>query len=129
MRSEWRELTALTQSEPFVVERVRLERTGVRIEGEFELPPLVRLSFEDQVFIASFVRCHGSIKEMERLFGVSYPTIKSRLSRLTEQLGFVASEEIAPARETREAILEKLARKEIQVDAAVRALEALKQEE
>ncbi len=50
---------------------------------------MARLNADDQVFVAAFVQSHGSIKEMERLFGVSYPTIKSRLSRIGEQLEFV----------------------------------------
>ena len=36
--------------------------------------------------MAAFIRCHGSIKQMERWFGVSYPTIKNRLRRISEVL-------------------------------------------
>ena len=82
---DWHELTRLTQGRPMVVERVRLD-TGTAIEGDFELPELIRLSAEDQVFVAEFIRSHGSIKEMERVFGVSYPTVKSRLNRIAAQL-------------------------------------------
>src|SRR6476646_3875736 len=86
---DWQELTNLTRGQPFVVERVRLAGNGVAIEGQFELPQLAQLSVEDQVFVTAFVRCHGSIKEMERTFGVSYPTIKSRLNRIAQRLDFV----------------------------------------
>ncbi|MFG3258815.1 DUF2089 family protein [Streptomyces sp. NPDC048172] len=86
---EWQDLTDLTRGRPFVVERVRLEESGVAIEGEFEPPQLAQLGIDDQVFVAAFVRAHGSIKEMERVFGVSYPTVKSRLKRIAEQLDFV----------------------------------------
>ena len=84
---EWHELTKITQGRPITVERVRLGEAGAAIEGAWDLPQLARLSAEDQVFVTAFVRSHGSIKEMERLFGVSYPTIKSRLNRLSERLG------------------------------------------
>ena len=50
---------------------------------------LVRLSLEDQVFVTAFMRSHGSIKEMEQVFGVSYPTIKLRLNRIAGQLQFI----------------------------------------
>ena len=73
---DWQELTDLTHGQPFVVERVRLAGSGVVVEGQFEPPQLAQLSIDDQVFVAAFVRSHGSIKEMERIFGVSYPTIK-----------------------------------------------------
>ena len=91
MAREWRELTQLTRGAPLTVERVRLVESGIAVEGAFELPLLARLSAEDQVFIMAFVKSHGSIKEMERFFGVSYPTIKSRLQRLGEQLALVES--------------------------------------
>ena len=82
---DWQELTDLTQGQPFTVERVRLGN-GVAIEGQFEPPQLAQLSADDQVFVAAFVRAHGSIKEMERIFGVSYPTVKARLNRIAERL-------------------------------------------
>lgn len=85
----WTELTKLTKNETFEVERVRIKRTGIALEGRFELPSIVQMSDEDQVFISAFLRSHGSIKEMERLFGISYPTVKARLSRIAEQLPFV----------------------------------------
>lgn len=91
---DWQELTDLTHGRPFTVERVRLAGSGVAIEGQFEPPQLAQLSVDDQVFVAAFVRSHGSIKEMERTFGVSYPTIKSRLNRIAGQLDFVETEPV-----------------------------------
>ena len=89
MAREWQELTRLTQGTPVVIERVRLVNSDLVVEGSFELPALARLSAEDQVFIMAFVKCHGSIKEMERVFGISYPTVKGRLQRIEKQLEFV----------------------------------------
>ena len=63
---DWQELTKLTGGSPLVIEGVRLENTDIAIEGNFELPPLARLSEEDQVFIMVLVSSHGSIKEIER---------------------------------------------------------------
>lgn len=122
---EWQELTRLTQGAPLVVERVRLADSGVAIEGAFALPQLAQLAAEDQVFIAAFVHAHGSIKEMERVFGISYPTVKSRLDRISKALTFVDSApEAPPAPQT--AVLERLQRGEISTDEAVRALESLR---
>src|SRR5277367_1382877 len=87
--TDWQELTRLTQGQRIVVERVRLADKDISIEGSFELPQLARLSSDDQVFITAFVRSHGSIKEMEQVFGVSYPTIKARLTRIADSLEFV----------------------------------------
>src|ERR1039457_4353922 len=117
--SDWQELTHLTQGQPLVVERVRLPGKDIVVEGSFELPQLARLSMEDQVFITAFVRSHGSIKEMEQVFGVSYPTIKSRLTRIANSLEFVETN----PQPSRAEILERLERREISAEQAIRELE------
>ena len=79
--SDWQDLLRMAQGAALVVERVRIPEKQIAIEGAFTLPELARLSLEDQVFVTAFLRSHGSIKEMEQIFGVSYPTIKARLNR------------------------------------------------
>ena len=118
-KQDWQALTELTQGRPIVVERVRLPDRDVAIEGSFELPKLAQLAAEDQVFVAAFVRSHGSIKEMEQVFGVSYPTVKARLNRIAAMLEMV---EIDP-QPTRGEVLERLKRGEITADEAVAELE------
>ena len=118
---DWQELTALTQGRRLVVERVRLTDSGVAVEGPFELPQLARLPAEDQVFVAAFLKSHGSIKEMEQVFGVSYPTVKARLWRIAGALEFVDTD----PHPTRGEILERLRRGEITAQAAIGELEAL----
>ncbi|TDB38057.1 MAG: DUF2089 domain-containing protein [Actinobacteria bacterium] len=123
MGNEWHELTDLTGDRPFVITRVRLDKSGVAIEGEFEVPPLARLTYEDQVFVSEFVRSHGSIKDMEKAFGVSYPTIKNRLNRIAGQLSPVQVVVQAPVPATDEDPLGMLERGEI---SAAEAAERLK---
>jgi hypothetical protein len=94
MAQSWQALTSLTQGAGIAVERVRLDGQDIAIEGSFELPPLARLTAEDQIFVAAFVRCHGSIKQMEQIFGVSYPTIKNRLNRVGTQLPSVEIDQL-----------------------------------
>jgi hypothetical protein len=110
--ADWKDLTRMANGERIVVERVRLAPSGIAIEGAFELPPLTLLPVEDQVFIGAFVRSHGSIKEMERLFGVSYPTIKNRLNRLSSALGSALGVETEPRLDSGE-VLDRLERGEI----------------
>jgi len=119
--SDWLELTQITQGRPMVVERVRLTEKEVAIEGAFELPDLARLSAEDQVFVTAFIRAHGSIKEVEQVFGVSYPTIKSRLNRIAGTLQFVETN----PRPSRSEILERLKRGELTAEEAIHELESL----
>lgn len=119
--SEWQDLLRIAQGGPVVVERVRLPEKHITVEGAFTLPELARLSLDDQVFVTAFLRSHGSIKEMEQVFGVSYPTIKARLNRIAGQLEFV---ETNPS-PSRAEVLERLDRGEISADEAIQALEGL----
>lgn len=120
--SDWQDVLRLAQGATLVVERVRIPDKQIAIEGAFTLPELVRLSLEDQVFITAFLRSHGSIKEMEQIFGVSYPTIKARLNRIAGQLEFVDTNP-SPSRAE---VLERLKKGEITAADAIRELEALK---
>ena len=115
---DWQELTKLTQGLPLIVEKVRVPENDIAIEGAFELPALARLSPEDQVFVMAFIKSEGVIKEMERVFGVSYPTIKSRLSRIAGQLQFVENVVVTQRQE----ILDALERGDITAEEAIKRL-------
>ena len=119
MEQDWQQLTELTQNRQITIERVKITETGIAIEGNFELPPLAKLTMEDQVFVAAFVKSHGSIKEMEKLFGVSYPSIKNRLNRLSRAFDFI---DVAPAAPVGD-VLENLEKGEISFYQAMEALE------
>ncbi len=116
MKKEWQELLKLTGNKEIIVEKVRFREDNIAIEGEFELPPLAKLSTDDQIFVMAFIQYHGSIKRMEKAFGVSYPTIKNRLNRITKQLDLVQVETSPLAMD----ILEQLDKGEISVNEALK---------
>lgn len=120
--SDWQDLLRIAQGSPLVIERVRIPEKGMAVEGHFTLPELARLSLEDQIFVTAFLRSHGTIKEMEQTFGVSYPTIKARLTRIASQLEFVDTNP-TPSRSD---VLDRLKNGEITAAEAIRELEALK---
>ena len=120
--ADWQELLRIAQGSPLIVERVRIPERGIAVDGQFTLPELARLTLEDQVFVVAFLRSHGSIKDMEQTFGVSYPTIKARLNRISSQFQFVETDP-SPSRSE---VLARLAAGEIAAEEAIRSLEALK---
>ena len=129
MTLDWRKLTQLTGGQDFIVERVRTAGDGIAIEGAFAPPPLALLDADDQAFVAAFIHCHGSIKQMERWFGVSYPTIKARLNRLAGRLDFAEVVEEAGVVEEAKTpppgaagVLDRLERGEITAEEALAAL-------
>lgn len=115
---EWNELTRLSHGRPVLVERVRIVDSEIAIEGSFTLPPLACLSAEDQVFVMAFIHCHGSIKEMEQMFGISYPTVKNRLNRIAGQLPLAEAVTSPPE----EDVISQLDRGEISVEEAIRKM-------
>ena len=114
MTKDWQELTKITRGATLLVERVKLKEDDIVVEGSFDLPPLANLTMEDQIFVIAFIRSHGSIKDMEQLFGISYPTVKNRLNRISQMLEFV---DINPPASHVE-ILEELDRGDISVEDA-----------
>ncbi len=93
---------------------------GLGMEGSFELSPLGQLSTDDQAFVIAFVRHHGSIKKMEALFGISYPTVKNRLNRIAAALD--KTFEAPPEKSANLYVLEQLARGELTVEEALEKL-------
>ena len=123
MSKDWQVLSKLGAGSAVEILRARLVEQDVVVEGPFELPPLARLSSEDQTFVAAFVRCHGSIKQVEQLFGVSYPTIKNRLNRIGALLPFVeVAPEPEPAPPSTSELLTRLERGELSVEEVLNQL-------
>jgi hypothetical protein len=62
------------------------QNCDTQIEGLYQLPPLGRLSPEDQLFLLDFIKSSGSLKEMARLLRLSYPTVRNRLDEIIERV-------------------------------------------
>lgn len=118
MTQDWQELTKLTRGDSFTIEKVKMADKDISIEGSFKMPPLALLTAEDQLFVMAFVRCHGSIKEMEAIFGISYPTVKNRLNAISERLPILDVNPPSPARD----VLDQLDKGEISAEEALKRL-------
>ena len=75
------------------VARLDCTKCDTAVLGDFALPPLARLALEDQTFVLRFLQSGGNLKDMAKLYGVSYPTLRNRLDALIEQLAPGQSEQ------------------------------------
>jgi|SRR4030095_4367341 len=66
---------------------------GTTIENEFSLSKFEQLSNDQLQFIEIFLKSGGSIKEVEKELGISYPTVKGRLNSIVKALGYDVDEE------------------------------------
>jgi hypothetical protein len=117
------------------VTRLRCGSCGTTLEGEFSVGRFARLSRDQTALLESFLRSRGNLRDIERELGISYPTVRARVEALVRALGFGprsdddtpedAPASPAPATQTRESILERLARREITAEDAAAAIRAL----
>lgn len=62
------------------------ENCELTVEGPFQFNEFATLSPEDLHFLRIFIQSEGRIRDMEPALGLSYPTIRSRLSELKNKL-------------------------------------------
>jgi len=79
-------------------------------------------------FIEVFLRCRGSIKEVEKALGISYPTVRNMMDAALEALGLNGSpeNEQQSQEKKRAEILSQLAEGKIDTDTAVALLHEIK---
>lgn len=106
------------------ITRYTCRSCGTSIEGEFPGNIFSQLSDDDRLFALVFLQTEGNMKDVERVMGISYPTIKARLKKLNRSLGGhhitpVATLDESPAQpkpgtaEERRQILDELSNGEI----------------
>ena len=115
--------------ENLTVTRVHCRSCDTTLEGQFSLGVLELLSKEQLLFVETFVRCEGKLNRMEKEMGLSYPTLRGRLTELIRAMGYeVGQEESAGATsgisdQDRRQVLEDLAAGRISTEQAVKSLQ------
>jgi hypothetical protein len=110
------------------VKRLECPGCGTGIDGRFGLCKFCRLAPEHREFMEVFLVARGNIKEVERLLGISYPTVRGKLNALLEALGYPgeAGEQAAAASagdlRLRKEVLDAVNRGDLSVDEALRRL-------
>ncbi len=128
------------------VSELACPRCQTRIAGRFDTCRFCRLAAEHLAFLEVFLRSEGNLSRVEKELGVSYPTVRNRLTAALTALGFTGEEgegesrpspEVSPwppepapppppeTAERRRQILDALARGEVGADEAARVLREL----
>lgn len=71
---------------PLRVAALRCGECGTEIHGDFDLPLFLKLGQREQEFIMEFVKTSGSLKDMAKVMGVSYPTVRNYLDELIDKI-------------------------------------------
>jgi hypothetical protein len=100
-----------------VVTALEFAQAGVSVQGRFSLNEFAVLSPENLEFLRLYVKVRGNLKEVERILGLSYPTVRSRFDGLLRSLGY-EPEPVDP----RDEALAMLERGDIDTDEALRRL-------
>ncbi len=107
-----------------IITECQCTRCRLQIRGEFHPGQLAALSEDELTFIQVFLSARGNLSEVERILGISYPTIRNKLDEINEilNLGNAGQEPLPPAEngsgeksaaDSRKKILQKVADGEI----------------
>ncbi len=69
-----------------IISELRCKGCDLRIKKDFQPCDFCQLSDEDYEFLKIFLRTEGKITDIEKVLGVSYPTIKARIEHLLKSL-------------------------------------------
>ncbi|HHS97611.1 MAG TPA: DUF2089 domain-containing protein [Chloroflexi bacterium] len=109
-----------------LVTRLVCRNCGTALEGRFTMGRLAQLTPDQLHFVEVFLRCEGKITRVQEELGLSYPTVRSRLEEVIRALGYEVGKDRADEEEHRREILERLARREITSEEALRLLREIR---
>ena len=111
--------------ETLQVTRLYCPNCDTTLEGHFALGRFHQLSADQLAFVETFVRCEGKINRVGEEMGISYPTVRGRLTDVIRALGYEVGEEEAVSAvpdDVRKSVLEELAQGKITSEEAVKRL-------
>ncbi|MBN1624799.1 MAG: DUF2089 domain-containing protein [Clostridia bacterium] len=77
----------------FAITKLTCSGCGSELSGYYQGCKFCSLSDEDQYFIEIFIKNRGSIKEVEKELGISYPTVRGKLDDVIRAMGYKPVEE------------------------------------
>lgn len=110
------------------VTRLCCYKCSTVIEGRFRPCEFCNLPSDELEFIKTFIKCRGSIKEVEKELGISYPTVRSKLDAVIKDLGFeygIQDNNQRKCERQKNEILDQLSRNEITPQEAIEKIKKL----
>ncbi len=98
------------------IDSISCTECDMKMTGTFYISGFSKLNEKQLNFVTSFIKCRGSIKEMEKELGISYPTVKSRLDDIAKAIGLAVEPD--PEKGNAE-VLESLDKGELSIEEAV----------
>lgn len=59
---------------------------STQVTGNFVLPEFMKLTEEEQGFIIKFFLSSGNIKDMSKMYSISYPTMRNKIDDLIQKI-------------------------------------------
>lgn len=71
----------------FSVRELHCKSCNTAVSGDFELCEFCKLTKEQKYFVKMFLKNRGSIRDMEKELGISYPTVRNKIEEINYALG------------------------------------------
>ncbi|GAE29948.1 hypothetical protein JCM9152_1338 [Halalkalibacter hemicellulosilyticusJCM 9152] len=102
------------------VTRLHCTHCHTTIENQFEFSKFAALSKEQLHFAEIFITCRGNIKEVEKELGISYPTVRGKLTEIISALGYEQEKKTVAADKSK--VIQMLENGEISSEDAIKLL-------
>jgi len=109
----------------YEITELTCKKCSSKLAGHFSGCDFCNLSDEDAFFVLTFLKCRGSIKDVEKQLGISYPTVRGKLDGVIKRLGLKTTASKQEIKEERQQIFDQLDKGEIDADQAAEMLKNL----
>ncbi len=109
----------------YEISTLTCKKCNSELSGHFSGCVFCNLEVEEAAFVLVFLKCRGSIKDVEKELNISYPTVRNRLDAVLKKLGLKSSVPMLDVKEERQNILTRLEKGEISVLQATEMLNGL----
>lgn len=109
----------------YEITKLTCKKCGSELGGHFSGCDFCNLSEQDAYFVLTFLKCRGSIKDVEKELGISYPTVRNKLDTVIKRLGLKSTVSQLDIKAQRQNIIDRLDKGEITADQAAEELRNL----